>query len=62
MITALEKISETNYYIKFYGLNSQYFMDYGLAEIHIDPEDRDHFVVAVRTSGVTEETPLSDLN
>ena len=61
MVTALEKINETNYYMKFVGISSSHYVDYGLAEIYIDPAAEDYLIIALKTDNVTTDTPLSEV-
>ena len=61
MVTGLEKINETNYYIKFVGISPSYFVGYGLAEIYIDPATEDYLIIATKTDNVTADSPLSEI-
>ena len=61
MVTALEKINATNYYIKFVGISPSYYVGYGLAEIYIDPATEDYLIIATKTDNVTADSPLSEI-
>ena len=61
MVTGLEKINETSYYIKFVGISPSYFVGYGLAEIYIDPAAEDYLIIATKTDNVTADSPISEI-
>lgn len=58
MITALERVNEGTYFIKFVGIGPRKNLRYGIAEILMN--DEDVFLIATNTDRITKETKLSD--